>query len=264
MATESFEVSRIIPATPERIFNAWLDSGEHAKLTGMAATIDRTVGGSFTIGDGYIQGSNVELEPHRRIVQSWRTTEFPEGATPSRLEIYLEPAEGGTLVRLVHTELPEGQSERYLKGWGEYYFDPMTEYFSKSIGKDTSSEDVSDDEVTPGVDNPIGDLEPEGGEAESAASEELSDDEVTPGPVLEKKPARKAPAKKPAAKAKPKAAAKAKPKAAAKAKPKAAAKRKAAKPAAKAAKAKAKAKAPARKPAKSKKPTKRPIARGRR
>lgn len=259
MATESFEVSRIIPATPERIFNAWLDSSEHAKFTGMAATIDRTVGGGFTIGDGYIQGSTIELEPHRRIVQSWRSTEFPEGAAPSRLEVYLEPAEGGTLVRIVHSEIPQGQSDRYLKGWGEYYFDPMTEYFSESIGKDTSSEDISDDEVTPGVDDPT--AEQEGGEAERSADDEVGDDEPTPVPVpvLKKKPARKAPA--PAKKA---AAAKAKPKAAAKAKAaKPAAKAKAAKPAAKAAKAKVKA-APAKKAAKAKKPAKKSAARGRR
>jgi uncharacterized protein YndB with AHSA1/START domain len=243
MATESFEVSRIIPATPERIYSAWLDSNEHSKFTGTNATVDPTVGGRFTASDGYIEGKNLELEPNRRIVQSWWTTEFPEGSPPSRVEILLEPAEGGTQVRLIHTELPEGQGDAYRKGWTDYYFDPMTEYFSASIGSDTASADtLSDDEVTPAENTPsMADEPPEMIREEGGDEEDDAAPEVTPLARPVKKPAKKAAAKKkPAAKAKPKAkkaAAKPAKKAAKPAKP---AKKAAAKPAARKAAAKGK------------------------
>src|SRR5512143_1193608 len=77
MPNEAFEISTVLPATPVRVYGAWLDARQHAALTDGAATCDAVVGGAFTAWDGYIQGTNRELVPHSRIVQSWRTTEFP-------------------------------------------------------------------------------------------------------------------------------------------------------------------------------------------
>jgi activator of HSP90 ATPase len=75
-------------------------------------------------------GKNLELEPPRRILQSWRTTEFPEGAPDSMLEILIEPDGDGSKLTLIHTEIPEGQSEDYKQGWKDYYFALMKAYFS--------------------------------------------------------------------------------------------------------------------------------------
>lgn len=128
--SESFEVSTVLPATAERIYEAWLSSNEHAAFIGSSAEIDAAVGGRFSMWDGYIEGVNEELEPNRRIVQSWRTTEFPPESPDSRLEIVLEAVEGGTRLTLSHTELPEGQGKQYRDGWQEHYFERMREYFS--------------------------------------------------------------------------------------------------------------------------------------
>lgn len=60
--------------------------------------------------DGYIEGIDEELEPGRRIVHSWRATEFPPDSPDSRLEIVLEGVEGGARITLHHGSLAEGQS----------------------------------------------------------------------------------------------------------------------------------------------------------
>jgi uncharacterized protein YndB with AHSA1/START domain len=117
------------PATPERVYQAWLDSREHARFTGGEAKVDPTIGGEFAAWDGYISGRNLELEPGRRIVQSWRTTEFPDGAEDSRLEVLLEAIETGTRVTLIHTNIPAGDGRKYELGWHDFYFDPMKKYF---------------------------------------------------------------------------------------------------------------------------------------
>ncbi len=128
--TETIELSTTLPASAERIYRAWLDSAEHAGFTGGAAQIDPAQGGAFSTWDGYIQGTNLELEPHRRIVQAWRTTDFPAGSPDSRLEVILEPAgEAETKLTLRHTEIPVGQGQEYLQGWRDYYFTPMQVYF---------------------------------------------------------------------------------------------------------------------------------------
>lgn len=99
-------------------------------MTGAAAEIDRQVGGSFTAWDGYIQGRTLELQPYRRILQAWRTTEFPHGSVDSRLEVLLEEVEGGVQITLHHSDIPSSQGEEYRRGWEDYYFRPMQAYFS--------------------------------------------------------------------------------------------------------------------------------------
>jgi len=128
--SESFEVSTVLPASAERIYEAWLSSDEHAAFIGASAEIDAAIGGRFSMWDGYIEGVNEELQPHRRIVQRWRTTEFPPESISSRLEIVLQEVEGGTRLTLSHTQLPEGQGEQYREGWEEHYFEGMRDYFS--------------------------------------------------------------------------------------------------------------------------------------
>lgn len=130
MKTE-FTISTILPATPEKVFRAWLSTDGHAAMTGSPAKIEPRVGGSFTAWDGYITGKTLELKPYTRIVQAWRTTEFPEKSPDSRLEIVLEPVEGGTKLTLTHSNIPEGQADSYEGGWDESYFQPMKEYFAK-------------------------------------------------------------------------------------------------------------------------------------
>ena len=126
---ESFTISRVLPATPQQVYEAWIDDVGHTEMTGGLACCDANPGGRFTAWDGYIEGTNVELTPHSRIVQNWRTAEFPDNAPDSLLEIALEPSNGGTLLTLTHTNIPDGQGDAYKVGWVDNYFDPMHAYF---------------------------------------------------------------------------------------------------------------------------------------
>jgi uncharacterized protein YndB with AHSA1/START domain len=142
--SETIELSRVIPARPERVFNAWLDADEHGQMTGGEPA---TVGadGAYTAYDGYISGRTLEQHPHSRIVQSWRSTEFPDGAPDSRLEVLLEEAPGGTMVTLRHSDIPDGQGESYRQGWVDHYFDPMTAYFQSARSRIREAGEVISD-----------------------------------------------------------------------------------------------------------------------
>jgi uncharacterized protein YndB with AHSA1/START domain len=243
MANETFTVSDLIPASAERIYAAWLDGKEHAAMTGGGATGEGRVGGAFTAWDGYIRGTNVELVPGRRIVQSWRSNDFPDGAADSQVEIKLDPADGGTRITLVHSNVPEGQGADYEKGWREHYFVPMRKYF-------TGTQPVMPAPLPPPpiVTGPI--PMPPADEWETAMEEKTV---ATPKPKAAPKPKAKVAAKpKAKAAAKPKAKAKTKTKAAAKPKKKIAAKAKAKPKKKAAAKPKKKAAAKPKKAAKKK------------
>jgi len=123
-----FTVSATIPAKPREVYDAWLSSDSHTRMTGSAAKVTARPGAAFTAWDGYITGRNVKLAPGRRIVQAWRTTEFAAEDADSQIEVTLEPVKGGTKVTLHHTNVPEGQSD-YRSGWRECYFEPMKKYF---------------------------------------------------------------------------------------------------------------------------------------
>jgi activator of HSP90 ATPase len=128
----SFTVSTTVPAEPERVFRAWLSTEGHAAMTGSPAKVEPRVGGTFSAWDGYITGKTLKLQPYSRIVQSWRTSEFAEADPDSQIEIVIEPARGGALLTLTHSNIPEGQAESYESGWEESYFAPMREYFGDS------------------------------------------------------------------------------------------------------------------------------------
>jgi uncharacterized protein YndB with AHSA1/START domain len=124
-----FTISTQIAASPQRLYAAWLDSAEHSAMTGGEARVNGLVGEEFEAWDGYIHGKNLALEPDRRIVQSWRSSEFTEDEPDSLLEVTFEAVPGGeTRITLHHSNLPANGAQ-YEQGWVESYFEPMKEYF---------------------------------------------------------------------------------------------------------------------------------------
>lgn len=129
--SESLKLTTTFSVKPKLIYKAWLDSKEHTAMTGGKATASTKVGGSFTAWDGYIKGKNLDLVKNTRILQSWRSAEFPQDCINSLLLIKLDETASGTKLTLVHFEIPNGQGKSYKSGWVEHYFNPMKEYFSK-------------------------------------------------------------------------------------------------------------------------------------
>lgn len=124
-----FEVTCTIGKSPGLLYDAWLNSEQHSKMTGSPAKVSAEPGGAFQAWDGYLWGENLELEAGKRIVQSWRTSQFDESEEDSQIEVLFEANEqGGTLITLRHSKLP-AHGAQYEKGWQESYFEPMKAYF---------------------------------------------------------------------------------------------------------------------------------------
>jgi len=129
--TATIKQTRFIPGKPDAVFDALVYPEAHGEFTGSKATGDPRVGGEFTVWDGYIRGRNLELQKGSKIVQEWETTEWPEGAPPSILEISLTAKDEGTELRMIHSRVPAEQAENYRKGWIDFYWKPLLEYFEK-------------------------------------------------------------------------------------------------------------------------------------
>ena len=139
--SDSYEIVRLVKASPKRLFEAWLDSAEHSSITGRAATISAEEGGVFSAVDGLVTGENIEIEPYHRIVQVWRTGGPGPDASESLVEVVLatgaqyggigRPQDDGTTVKVRHSGLSPGQTLFTDRWWEDNYFGPMDAYFAQ-------------------------------------------------------------------------------------------------------------------------------------
>src|SRR5579859_121560 len=136
-----YTLTTVIPATARDIYDAWLDSVAHSKMTGGQATASAEPGAEFVAWDGYITGRNLELIPGERIVQAWRTTRFPEDHEDSIVTLTFEERDGGTLMTLSHSNVPEGHLGYEQGGWQKSYFEPMIAYFSNESPASAGAEE---------------------------------------------------------------------------------------------------------------------------
>jgi len=130
MKTKTIRQSVTFRAPPHEVYEALMDSEKHARFTGAGASISCRVGGRFTAYDGSLEGENLELVPDVKILQSWRSDDWPEGHY-SRATFSLAKVEGGTRLTFTQTGVPEDFYEDVKQGWIDYYWEPMKRLLEK-------------------------------------------------------------------------------------------------------------------------------------
>jgi uncharacterized protein YndB with AHSA1/START domain len=114
-----------IKTTPERLWEAITDPEMRSKYSfGMRVTSDWTPGSryEFTGPDGaeiWGEGENLEVEPPRRLVQSYRAlwSEEVKQEGTSRVTYEIEPVGDSCLLRVTHDELREDANDELYGGW---------------------------------------------------------------------------------------------------------------------------------------------------
>ena len=111
-------------ATPHQVYEALMDSRKHARFTGAPARISRKVSGRWSAYDGGLAGTNLELVPDVKIVQSWRSSDWPEGHY-SRATFALRRVKGGARLTFTQSGVPDAHYASIKRGWIDYYWTPM-------------------------------------------------------------------------------------------------------------------------------------------
>ena len=128
MTDLSLKVTKDIPASPERVFDAWLDPEmiRRFMLTGGGsgvkhASTDPKVGGRYDIimtnemGEVPHWGEYRVIDRPNRLVFTWNS---PHAAPDSLVTLTFEPVGTGTRLTLVHEKFPsEASCEGHTKGW---------------------------------------------------------------------------------------------------------------------------------------------------
>jgi uncharacterized protein YndB with AHSA1/START domain len=112
-----------IEASPETVFEFFLDPVRMRKWMGGHAVLEPSPGGLFAvdIGSNRARGRFVEVVHPERIVFTWgweESSEVPPGA--STVTVSFERRPDGTLLRLVHDGLDAEQAIRHRHGWIHY------------------------------------------------------------------------------------------------------------------------------------------------
>ena len=132
MKTSAFKQQLALNARPEDVYDVLMSSKKHSKLTGSAARISTKVGGTISVFDGYASGKNVELEPGKRIVQTWRAVEdaWPEGHD-SIIIFDLSPlGKNRTKLLFEHRDVPAELAANFKQGWIDFYWTPLKTMFT--------------------------------------------------------------------------------------------------------------------------------------
>jgi activator of HSP90 ATPase len=116
-----------IRASPMTVYETLVRASEHAKFTGASARLEAKVGGRFEHYDGSLSGVVVALDPGKRIVLAWRSSEWPEGHH-SIADFTLRPVAGGTKVEFAQYGIPASDFDDIADGWRTYYWRPLQAY----------------------------------------------------------------------------------------------------------------------------------------
>jgi activator of HSP90 ATPase len=111
-------------ASPHDVFEALMDSRKHAKFTGAPAKISRKIGGEFSVYGGGLSGKTIELVSDKKIVQEWRSDDWPEGHF-SHASFSLKQIKGGTQLSFYQSNVPDEHYDGIKQGWIDYYWKPM-------------------------------------------------------------------------------------------------------------------------------------------
>ena len=128
--TETIRQSVLFKMSPQELYDILMDPEKHSALTGSKVKISPEVGGEFRVYDGEIEGKNLELVPGKKIVQSWRYSDWPEGHY-SRCTFSMRALPVGTRLTFTQSGVPEDVIEDIRQGWRDYYWDPIKAQFEK-------------------------------------------------------------------------------------------------------------------------------------
>ena len=113
-----------IECSPKTLFSFFIDPKKMLKWMGRHILLEPKIGGKYRIdinGEDIAIGEYIEMIPNEKIIMSWgwnNSSIMPPGSTT--LEFRLAPKENGTLLTLVHSNIPEEKMPSNNKGWNHY------------------------------------------------------------------------------------------------------------------------------------------------
>lgn len=126
--TSSISESYEFQAPASELYATFVDRTRIAAWSRAPPDVDPVVGGRFALFHGNVSGAFLELDAGRRIVQSWRLKDWPEGHH-AKLAMLFDQGLDGTNLRMTMEDVPIGAEDAVKSNFSEYYIKPIKQTF---------------------------------------------------------------------------------------------------------------------------------------
>ncbi len=126
----SVEIQRVFTVSPQVLWKLFTDPEHYARWWGPKTArctrceIDLREGGAWlttmTFPDGdtaTMHGHYIDIDRPNRLEFTWFWSSAKEGSPPSRVLLEFRERGRGSLLRILHSELPEEQVANHERGW---------------------------------------------------------------------------------------------------------------------------------------------------
>ena len=122
--------SVILPATPGKLFEMYIDPVTHQAITGAPVVIGEKRGSEFRAFGGALTGTILEVIRPRRIIKAWRSINFLAEDPDSTLILSFTSDGNEGRIDLVHLDVPDQDYDGVDRGWDQYYWTPWRAYLA--------------------------------------------------------------------------------------------------------------------------------------
>jgi activator of HSP90 ATPase len=120
-----------LPASPDQLYDMYLDPAVHSAFTGTPVTISPQPASAFEAFGGLLLGRMLAVSPKRMIVQAWRANHWKPEDLDSTLVLTFWPDAKGGRIELMHVNVADHDFEGVTEGWKKYYWDPWRAWLDK-------------------------------------------------------------------------------------------------------------------------------------
>lgn len=123
--TQTYEMN----AKPEEVFEALVNPDIIQHWSNDEAKMSADVGAKFSLWGGQMFGTNLEVIPNKKIVQEWC---YENWTKPSKVTFTIKAKGKGSIVKLLHEDVPEDSVKSIAEGWDSYYLGAIRDMFNEN------------------------------------------------------------------------------------------------------------------------------------
>ncbi len=128
----TIQIAASLPASPDQLFDMYLDPEAHSRFTGMPVSVSSVPGSPFSAFNGVITGTILQVVPKRLIVQSWRSPYWGPADLDSTLVLTFFAENEGARIELTQANVVDADFAGVAQGWEKYYWAPWREYLEQA------------------------------------------------------------------------------------------------------------------------------------
>ena len=130
--TKNYRKTVTFNCTPEDLFDVFMNSRDHAAVTGSTAHVTRKPGTHFVAYAGWIEGYTLDCKPGKEIVQAWRGKDWAKGDWSLCTFRFTKMTGGRCKMVFTQVGIPQAKYKKVANGWTSFYWNKIRDWCDES------------------------------------------------------------------------------------------------------------------------------------